>query len=94
MSSATSGPTRTKADPPRKIRNSADDEPSGWNQAGLAGMLYPMPGRAREAHDSECEYIRLFVESQDVARSLLAEVKRLRKFIAEEFLLDATGHDL
>ena len=69
-----------------EIRNSADDD---------GPVPYNIPAYLRRDLDkvraSEREYIRMFEESQEVARVAVAEIKRLREFIVDEFLLDASA---
>ena len=73
------------------IRNSANDDgaPTIQDLAFLRlpfaeDELYVARARNRETN-------RLFEESQDVAAIAVAEVKRLRKFIAEEFIMEMEG---
>lgn len=76
-----------------EIRNSADDdvlsEPTCPNSCTFSG--HEMAEKLRVARARNRESNRLFEESQDVAGIAVAEVKRLRKFIAEEFIMEMEG---
>ena len=74
-----------------EIRNSADDDvlfdPTCPPSCTFSG--HEMAEKLRVARARNRESNRLFEESQDVAGIAVAEVKRLRKFISEEFIKDA-----
>jgi len=76
------------------IRNSVDDD---WPtalihvSASVKTALEEVTDKLRVARARNRESNRLFEESQDVAAIAVAEVKRLRKFIAEEFIMEMEG---
>jgi hypothetical protein len=76
-----------------EIRNSADDDvlfdPTCPPSCTFSG--HEMAEKLRVARARNRESNRLFEESQDVAGIAVAEVKRLRKFIAEEFIMEMEG---
>lgn len=72
-----------------EIRNSADDDVPVLHRMPVH-QCHKVSDRLHDARASNREYTRLFEESQEVARVAVEEIKRLRKFIADEFLLDAS----
>jgi len=95
---AAEGPMMTMTTDRIEIRNSADEdvpsEPTCPTSCTFSGheMAHKVSGKLAEAlvdRVNSQEYIRLFNESQEVARTAVAEVKRLRMFISEEFFMDA-----
>jgi len=74
-----------------EIRNSADDDEAPTIKDIAVLRLQDVSDKLRATLASNREYTRLFVESQEVARTAVAEIKRLREFIVDEFILDASA---
>jgi len=73
-----------------EIRNSADDDGPVFQHNTVYQSQKVLHEQLEKVFASNNALNQMFAESQDVARTAVAEVKRLRKFIADEFLLDVS----